>query len=54
MLLILDFICFSRPDMSLPLQALLWSVSVETTRCCFMDALLVAEVLPLNYTRMLF
>ena len=39
--------------MSLPLPVKLCSLSVETTRCYFMDVSLVAEVLPLNYTRIL-
>ncbi|SDZ67485.1 hypothetical protein SAMN05421736_1301 [Evansella caseinilytica] len=38
--------------MSLPLRGLLRCGSVETTRCRFMEGSLVAEVLPLNYTRL--
>ena len=39
--------------MSLPLLVVQGCLSVETTRSEFIDVLLVAEVLPLNYTRIL-
>ncbi len=43
---------FSRPIMSFPLLVFHRRKCVKTTRRLFIDVVLVAEVLPLNYTRM--